>query len=84
MDLQLSEEQEMIKKMVKELAAKEITPIAEEIDKTGRFPREVFKKIADAGLLGMLIPIPFGGTGGEKYNYSLALEEIAVASASVA
>lgn len=84
MDLRLSEEQEMIKKTVKELAAKEIAPVAEEIDKTGRFPREVIKKMADAGLFGILIPLPFGGTGGERLSYSLALEEIAAASASVA
>ena len=84
MDLRLSEEQEMIKKTVKELAAKEIAPIAEEIDKTGRFPREVIEKLADAGLFGILIPPPFGGTGGERLSYSLALEEIAAASASVA
>ena len=84
MDLRLSEEQEMIKKTVKELAVKEIAPIAEEIDKTGRFPREVIKKMADAGLFGILIPPPFGGTGGERLSYSLALEEIAAASASVA
>lgn len=84
MDLRLSEEQEMMRKTVKELAAKEIAPIAEEIDQTGRFPKEVMKKMADAGLFGMLIPPPFGGSGSERLNYSLALEEIAAASASVA
>ena len=41
MDLRLSEEQEMIRKTVKELATKEIAPIAEEIDKTGRFPKDI-------------------------------------------
>lgn len=41
MDLRLTEKQEMTKKMARELAAKEITPIAAEIDETGRFPREV-------------------------------------------
>ena len=84
MDLRLSEEQQMIRSTVKDLAAREIAPIAEEIDQTSRFPKEVIKKIADAGLFGMLIPPPFGGTGGERLNYSLALEEIAAASASVA
>lgn len=84
MDLKLSEKQEMTRKMARELAIKEIAPIAEEIDKTGQFPKEAIKKMADAGLFGILIPPPFGGTGGEKLDYSLALEEIAAASASVA
>lgn len=84
MDLRLTEKQEMTRKLARELAAKEIAPIAEEIDKTGLFPKEVIKKMADAGLFGILIPPPFGGTGGERLDYLLALEEIAAASASVA
>ncbi|RLC84507.1 MAG: acyl-CoA dehydrogenase [Chloroflexi bacterium] len=84
MDLQLTEEQEMTKRMAGELAAKEIAPIAAEIDETGRFPREVFEKMAQAGLFGILIPPPFGGAGGERLDFVLAVEEIAAASASVA
>ncbi len=42
--------------MVRELAAQEIAPIAAEIDETGRFPREVMEKMAEAGLLGILTP----------------------------
>ena len=84
MDLQLSEEQEITRKTVKELAAKEIGTIAEQIDQTGRFPREAIKKLADIGLFGILTPPPFGGTGGDRLSYLLALEEIAAASASVA
>lgn len=84
MDLELTEEQKMIKKMAEELAEKEIAPVAAEIDETGKFPREVIKKVADAGLFGTLIPPPFGGSGGEKLDHLLALEEIAAASASVA
>ena len=84
MDLRLSEEQEIIKRTARELAVRKIAPIAEKIDKTGQFPKEAVKNMADAGLFGMLIPPPFGGTGGEKLNYVLALEEVAAASASVA
>jgi butyryl-CoA dehydrogenase len=84
MDLQLTEKQEMTRKMAKELATKEIAPIAAEIDETRKFPKEVIKKMADAGLYGIIIPPPFGGAGGEKLEYLLALEEIAAASASVA
>ncbi len=56
MDLRLSDEQKMTRNTIKEMADREIVPIAQEIDKTGRFPKEVIRKIADAGLFGMLIP----------------------------
>jgi len=56
MDLKLTEKQEMTRKMARELATKEIAPIAAEIDETGRFPREVMEKLADAGLFGILMP----------------------------
>jgi butyryl-CoA dehydrogenase len=84
MDLRLTEKQEMTRKMSRELAAKEIAPIAAEIDETGRFPREVITKMADAGLFGILIPPPFGGAGSERIDFVLAVDEIAAASASVA
>jgi len=64
MDLRLTEQQEMTRNMARELAAKEIAPIAAEIDETGRFPKEVMQKMADAGLFGILTPPPFGGGGG--------------------
>ena len=84
MDLRFTEEQERTRKMARELAAKEIAPIAAEIDETGQFPREVMEKMAEAGLFGILIPPPFGGAGGERLTFALTVEEIAAASASVA
>jgi butyryl-CoA dehydrogenase len=84
MDLRLTEEQEMTRKLARELAAKEIAPIAAEIDETGRFPREAIEKMAGAGLFGILIPPPFGGAGGDRLTFVLSVEEIAAASASVA
>ena len=84
MDLGLTKEQVMLKKMVRELAAREIAPIAAEIDETGRFPGEVVEKMADAGLFGILIPSAFGGMGGDRLDLVLVIEEIAAASASVA
>ncbi|MFW9943269.1 MAG: acyl-CoA dehydrogenase family protein [Candidatus Thorarchaeota archaeon] len=84
MDFELTEEQKMIRKTARELAIKKIAPISAEIDKTGQVPKDVIKTIADVGLFGSLIPITFGGAGGERIDYLLALEEIAAASASVA
>lgn len=83
MDLRLTEEQEMTRRMARELAAREIAPIAAEINETGRFPSEVMEKMAKAGLFGMLIPPPFGGTGRERLDFLLVVEEIAAASPSV-
>jgi len=84
MDLKLSEKQEMTRKMARELATKEIAPIAAEIDETGRFPREVMEKLADAGLFGILMPPPFGGAGGDRLDFVFTAEQLAAASASVA
>jgi len=74
----------MIQKTAKEIATKEIAPIAGRIDETGKVPQELLQKMADVGLFGILLPPPFGGTGRGKIDYSLVLEEIAAASASVA
>lgn len=84
MDLELTKDQEMIKETARELAKKEITPIAAEIDKTGRFPKEVMKKMADTGFFGILIPPPFGGAGGTRLELLLITQELARASAAVA
>ncbi len=83
MDLRLTEEQEMTRRMARELAAREIAPIAAEIDETGRFPTEVFAKMAQAGLFGILVPPPFGGAGGDRLDWLLTIEEISAASAAV-
>jgi len=83
MELNLTQEQEMTKRVVRELAANEIEPIAAEIDESARFPREIIAKIAEAGLFGILIPPPFGGAGGSLLDLSLAIEELSVASAAI-
>jgi butyryl-CoA dehydrogenase len=84
MDLQLTAEQKLIQETARELAAKEINPIAAEIDETGRFPREVVARMAEAGMFGILIPPPFGGAGGNGLDLALITEEIAASSASIA
>lgn len=84
MDFELSEEQRMLKKMVKDFAENEIAPIAAEIDKSGEFPWDCMKRIGELGLLSLLLPPAFGGTGPDKLSFLMALEEISAASASVA
>lgn len=79
MDFELSKEQKMIRDMVREFAQAEIAPIAAELDKTERFPIEVFQKMAKLGLLGLPIPEEYGGAGADMVSYCLALEEIGAA-----
>ncbi|MCP4168721.1 MAG: acyl-CoA dehydrogenase [Chloroflexi bacterium] len=84
MDFELSEDQRMLKKMVRDFAKKEIIPIAAEIDKSGEFPWECVKKMGNLGMFGLVLPPAFGGTGPDKLSFFMALEEISAASASVA
>ena len=76
MAYQLTEEQSLIKNMVREFAENEIKPIAAEIDKTHRFPVETAKRMGELNLYGLGIPEEFGGVGGDSLSYALAVEEL--------
>ena len=82
MDFSLTEEQELIQKTAREFAAKEVEPIAAEIDATGRVPIENFRKMGELGLLGLLVPEEYGGSGADTVSFVLAVEEISKACAS--
>jgi butyryl-CoA dehydrogenase len=82
-DLELTEEQRMVRDSVREFVAGEIAPRAREYDEQSRFPREQLKGLAELGLLGMIIPEEWGGAGFDAVAYALALEEISRADASV-
>jgi alkylation response protein AidB-like acyl-CoA dehydrogenase len=84
MEFKLTEEQEMVRNSVREFAENELAPIAREYDEEEKFPRVQLDGLAEMGLLGMIIPEEYGGTGFDSVSYSLALEEIAKADASVA
>ena len=74
--LDLSEDQRMIRDMVREFAEAEVAPIAAEIDENHRFPEETWKKIVELGLPGIPFPESVGGSGGDTLAYILAVEEI--------
>ena len=74
--LDLTEDQRMIRDMVREFAESEVAPLAEEIDANHRFPVETWKKIVDLGLPGIPFPEELGGSGGDTLAYVLAVEEI--------
>jgi len=82
MRLELTDEQQMIQAMAREFAESEIKPIAEEIDRDGRFPHETVKRMGELGLLGITVPEAWGGSGADTVSYVVALVEIAKQCAS--
>ena len=60
MDLELTDDQKMLQQTVREFASTEVQPRAHEIDETGEFPRETFRKAAEIGLTGIALPITAG------------------------
>jgi len=74
MDFKLSEQHEMLRSTIKDFANKEIAPIAADVDKSGEFPRDGIKKLAELGTFGFLVPPPFGGFGPDKAHSLLILE----------
>jgi len=84
MDLKFSEEQEMMRKMVRDFAQKEVAPIAAEIDEKGIVPFENIKKMAQLGLLGLTVSEKYDGCGADAVSYVIAIEELAKACASTA
>ncbi|WP_461208547.1 acyl-CoA dehydrogenase [Desulfocurvus sp. DL9XJH121] len=76
MSFQLTEEQTLIKQMVREFAEQKVQPIAAAIDKEHRFPAETVKEMADLNLLGLTVPEELEGAGGDSLSYTLAVEEL--------
>jgi butyryl-CoA dehydrogenase len=78
----LSEEAQQVRDMVREFAESEIRPIAAHLDETHEFPAENVKKMAELGLLGMIVPEAWGGAGMTYLSYVVAIEELSRACAS--
>lgn len=76
MDFDLTTDQKMLQKMVREIATKELEPVAAEIDKSGEFPWDNIKKLAKQGLLGVIVPEEYGGAGFDFIALAIAIEEI--------
>jgi short/branched chain acyl-CoA dehydrogenase len=70
--------------MVRDFAAQEIAPVAEELDRTKRFPYEIVKRLGELDLMGIPFPQAYGGAGGDSLAYALAVEELARVDSSVA
>src|SRR3712207_9333640 len=83
MDFELTPEQREIQALAREFADAEIAPHAAEWDREHRFPRELFAKLAEVGLMGVCIPEELGGAGADFVSYVLVLEELSRADAGV-
>ncbi|WP_313803049.1 acyl-CoA dehydrogenase [Cytobacillus sp.] len=82
MNLRFTEEQEMMKKMVRDFAQAEIAPFVEKMEQ-GEFPREILRKMGELGLMGIPIPEQYGGSEMDFTSYIIAINELSKVSATV-
>jgi alkylation response protein AidB-like acyl-CoA dehydrogenase len=82
MDFSLTEDQKMLRAMVRDFAERELEPIAAQIDEEARFPASTIKKMAELGLMGILFPEKYGGNYSGPVAFAIATEEISRVCAS--
>jgi len=83
-EFSFTEEQQMLREMVRDFTNNEIKPLAKKIDEEERIPEELIKKIADLGLLGASFPVEYGGGGFGEVGYCIIQEEVSRGCASTA
>ncbi len=84
MDFELTETQRLMRDMVRAFAEKEVRPRAAAIDRDDAFPRDLYRRMADLGLLGMTLPAEYGGSGADTVSWAIVEEELARACPAVA
>ncbi len=84
MNYELGEEQELVRRTVREFAETRVAPVAEELDRESRFPYELVAELAELGLMGMPFPEEYGGAGADTVSYAIAIEELTRVDSSVA
>jgi len=83
MDFTFSEEHQMIRDMARKFVENEVKPLADKIDQEEEIPKELIRKIAEQGFLGICFPEEYGGAGAGEIGYCIMLEEFSRACASV-
>ena len=83
MNFELTQEQQMIKKMTQEFANDELLPDVVKRDIEKIWPKEQISKMADLGLLGMMVTPEWGGNGMDTISYAIAMEEISAVDAFI-
>ena len=84
MQFDLTEEQQDIRRLVRDFADGEVRPVAEELDREKRFPYEIVAKLGGLGLMGIPYPEEYGGGGADNLSYAIAIEELGRVDSSVA
>ncbi len=84
MDFKLTEEQQMLRDMVRDFATNELKPVATQIDENEEIPQEIISQIGELGILGAAFPLEYGGSGFGEVGYCLIQEEIGRACLSTA
>ena len=83
MEFQLTDEHEAVRTTAREFAARRVKPIAAQIDKEARYPKELVDEMAQLGLLGMEVEEAWDGSEFDTISYVIAMEEISAACASL-
>jgi short-chain 2-methylacyl-CoA dehydrogenase len=83
-DFELPEDHRLLQETVRDFARSEIAPVAEELDRTKKFPYEIVRALGELGLMGIPFPESVGGAGGTALQFALAIEELARVDSSVA
>lgn len=82
MDFDLSDEQVMLQRLLRDFADHEVAPGADERDRTGAFPKEIFDALAKLDLMGLPFPEEYGGAGADTISFAIAVEELSRVCAS--
>ncbi|ASK62054.1 acyl-CoA dehydrogenase [Virgibacillus phasianinus] len=83
MNIHFTEEQEMMRKMVRDFAQKEVAVEVERMEKEDRHPKELIRKMGELGLMGIPIPEEYGGSGMDFISYTIAIHELSKVSAAL-
>jgi alkylation response protein AidB-like acyl-CoA dehydrogenase len=76
-DFELSDEQRLFRKTLRDFTDREIIPVAQELERSGTYPAQIAGRLAELGLFGLNVPEEYGGLGVDRVSYALAFEEIA-------
>jgi len=82
MDFELTDSQALFQQTARDIAEREIAPLAAKVDELAMFPREIVAKLGELGFMGIMVPQEYGGAGADAVSYVVALEEICRACAS--
>jgi alkylation response protein AidB-like acyl-CoA dehydrogenase len=74
----------LLLEQIQNFVQQHLAPIASDLDKTGQFPTSIIQKLGEMGVLGMMVPETWGGSGVDTVSYAMTIEELAASCASTA